>query len=104
MKKVFFVLFVFCILSTAANVHAFRCNNEPIGWQDSTAKVLEYCGKPFAQSHRRVYYKNSYVHAPTWYYNCGEGDFIYELTIADGIVIMADSIKRGSGVSKCGQY
>lgn len=102
MRSVLFLNLIICFLFVAVeNVYAFRCGIEPIGRWDTMDKVLQYCGMPFMKSSKRVYYKNRHVRAETWFYNCGEGDFIYELAIYDGIVISEETKGRGSGPSQC---
>ena len=104
MRSVLFLNLIICFLFVAVNnAYAFRCGTEPIGLWDRSDKVLKYCGMPFKKSSKRVYYKNQHVYAETWFYNCGEGDFIYEVAIYDGIVVSEGPTERGSGPSQCGK-
>ena len=83
------------------SIDAFYCGNEPIGRWDTKNKIIKYCGQPFKKGTRKVFYKGSYIYAETWFYNCGENDFIYAVSFYDNIVIKDDPIMRGSGVGQC---
>jgi hypothetical protein len=84
-------------LSWTISAHAFRCGNEPIGRWDTKEKVSKYCGKPIQTGYKKVFYKGSYINAETWYYNCGENDFIYAVSFVENIVIKEEPLKRGIG-------
>ena len=103
MKKVIFLISAFCILSSAVNGYAFRCNGEPIGRWDKKEKVLNSCGKSFTVGNEKVYWQDRFIYAETWYYNCGDHDFVYAVSFYNNIVIREEPRKRGSGNSKCGQ-
>lgn len=99
-------IFVICLISflivNAGNVNAFRCNMEPVGIYDSAADVLARCGQPGQKGYKRVNVNGVIQHCETWYYNCGEGDFIYAVIFHNGVVFREEAVKRGSGRSRCG--
>lgn len=81
--------------------YSFYCGSEPIGRWDTKEKVSRSCGKPLYKGFKKVFYKDSYVSAETWYYNCGSNDFIYEVCFYNNIVIKEGPLKRGYGKSQC---
>lgn len=95
------LLISFVILNTA-NSYAFRCNMEPVGIYDSASDVLTRCGQPGKKGYKRVNVNGVIKHCETWYYNCGEGDFVYAVIFNDGIVFREEAVQRGSGRSRCG--
>jgi len=104
MKSVIFLLSTICFLLSFANDgYAFRCGNEPIGRWDTKEKVIQYCGSPSRTGSNSVKYNGKTVYAQTWYYNCGESDFVYVLSIYDGVVIKEETVGRGTGSSQCGK-
>ncbi|KQC14242.1 MAG: hypothetical protein APR63_14845 [Desulfuromonas sp. SDB] len=96
---IFMIILIFTSFTISAE--AFRCKNEPIGRWDTKDKVLKYCGKPIKTGHKKVFYKGTYVYAETFYYNCGDNDFIYAVFFYDNIVIKEEPKERGSGVGQC---
>jgi hypothetical protein len=102
MKKVIFILLIIVIIS-AVNSYAFRCGGEPIGRWDKREKVLKYCGSPQKVGYEKVFHEGNQIYAETWYYNCGEGDFIYAVSFYKGIVVKEESKERGFGKSQCGK-
>lgn len=98
---IFIKILILVLVCFTVSAEAFRCKNEPIGRWDTKNKVLKYCGKPMQKGYEKVFYKGSYIYAETWYYNCGEDDFIYAVTFYDDIVIKDDSKNRGNGKGQC---
>ncbi len=104
MRSVLFLNLIICFLFVAVNnVHAFRCGTEPIGRTDSKAKVYKYCGNPTHRGHEKVFFEGRNIYAETWYYNCGEGDFVYAVSFYKDIVIKEEPKERGLGPSQCGK-
>lgn len=101
MKKVIFILLIIVII-TAVNSYAFRCDGEPIGRWDSRAKVLKYCGTPQKTGYKKINIDGRIFHAETWFYNCGEGDFVYAVSFDKNVIVREESDERGTGPNKCG--
>jgi hypothetical protein len=95
------ILSLAVILSWTISAHAFRCGNEIVSRWDSSASVLSKCGNPFTKSwgYQNIDGKKTYVEK--WFYNCGENDFIYSVSIHEGTVVYIDSVQRGKGKGKC---
>jgi hypothetical protein len=87
MMRIFVFFFSITLLSfsVSCNGYAFRCGYEPIGRWDSKEKVLKHCGQPSKRGYEKVYHKGTYIHAETWYYNCGATDFVYAVSFHDNI-------------------
>lgn len=83
------------------SAEAFYCGNEPIGRWDTKNKIIKCCGQPIKKGTKKVFYKGSYIHAETWYYNCGYNDFIYAVTFIDNLVFIEEPFERGSGIGQC---
>jgi hypothetical protein len=100
---VFFFSTIFLLLCVSSSCLAFRCGGEPIGLWDSKEKVSRYCGTSNQRGSDNVYHQGRTVYAETWYYNCGESDFVYAVSFYNGVVIKEEPIRRGSGKSQCGK-
>jgi len=100
-----FTLFVLLVISfiflNMTNSHAFRCGGEPVGIYDSANDVLSRCGQPSRKGYTRVNFKGQIINAETWFYNCGDNDFIYAVIIVDNKVFREEATERGSGESEC---
>ncbi|OPY87263.1 MAG: hypothetical protein A4E71_01094 [Smithella sp. PtaU1.Bin162] len=111
----FFAVLTILFLS-AVNCWALRCGSGLVGSGDSKAKVLITCGSPTfketscAESQKYTAanksgkvkkVKKCGKKVEEWYYNCGEGDFIYKLTFENGVLKSENTEGRGSGKSDC---
>jgi len=99
----FSTLVICCILVVVVNGYAFRCGGEPIGRWDTKEKVSKYCGKPQRIGYERAFHEGRSIYAETWYYNCGEGDFVYAVSFYKDVVVKEEPKERGSGSSRCGR-
>jgi len=99
MQNIFIILFI--ILFSCAPAYTFYCQSEPIGRWDSKEKVLKHCGKPLSTGHKTITHEGKRIYVETWTYNCGESDFIYEVSFYDNAVIKEEPNGRGSGSSQC---
>lgn len=97
-----FLLFLSIILSFG-NAYAFRCDGEPIGRWDTREKVLKYCGSPQKTGYKKINIDGRILHAETWFYNCGEGDFVYAVSFEKNVIVREEPEERGSGPNKCGK-
>lgn len=108
MKKIMFYLCfalagVFVFFSVG---WSFRCGNELASTGDSKIKILGSCGAPTSKEqkclerHRET--GRCINNGETWYYNCGDNDFIYILVFDEqGILISEKDAGRGFGLSDC---
>jgi len=120
MKKCFLVsLLLATITLMSVNCYAFRCGDEIVSEGDSASAVHSKCGPPTWQEtvqvettgtfggemNRRGGFGGQYSEVSEkiekWYYNCGQFDFVYVLTIRAGQVTKIDTERRGTGKSKC---
>jgi hypothetical protein len=102
MKNIFAISFVvLLILSFNSNALAFYCGNDIVSRWDKAASVQNKCGNPYniasGIDNSKGYPENIY----NWFYNCGEGDFIYLLIINNGIVVKIETVSRGTGKGQC---
>ena len=116
MKKCFLVSLLFvAIILMSVDCYAFRCGNDIVSKGDSSAAVTSKCGKPDWQETIKTETKGTYSGGGSkvgkysevtekvekWYYNCGQFDFIYVLTIKAGQLVKIETAGRGSGESRC---
>lgn len=103
MKQIIFIVLATCLLFTGMtdDAYAFRCGNELVTTGDSSAILYERCGRPGSKDYAVVKFRNRWESVEKWYYNCGDNDFIYMLTILHDKVVSEDSLGRGSGRSQC---
>jgi hypothetical protein len=92
----------FVVIGYTNYSYAFRCGPEIVSRWDSAESVIVKCGNPFSKSwgYQNIDGKKTYVEK--WFFNCGENDFVYSISIHEGIVVSVDSVQRGKGKSKCG--
>lgn len=100
MKKIFVVLLIICVCFPEP-AHAFRCGAEIVGRWDSSVSVLVKCGQPFQKDFVNEKINGRHQYVERWFYNCGDNDFIYALSVLNGVIVKEDSINRGSGRSQC---
>lgn len=117
MKPGFISVFLLYLLAfSAADSLAFRCGDGLVTSGDTRMQVMVTCGNPTSkekvctnsanvlESDRRGKTARSRKcpgKAEVWYYNCGDRDYIYELTFEDGVVVRESAIGRGKGPSDC---
>ena len=94
-------LIIFIILILSSITLAFRCDEEIVGRWDTTAEVINKCGQPHNKEYTNEKINGTNQYVEKWYYNCGENDFIYSLTIVNGKVYRDDPVQRGTGKSQC---
>jgi hypothetical protein len=104
MKNILYILLIvsFVMIGCPKYSYAFRCGNEIVSRWDSAASVIVKCGNPFSKSSGYQKIDGKRIYVEKWYFNCGENDFIYSISIHDGIVVSVDSVERGKGKSNCG--
>ncbi|KUG21911.1 hypothetical protein ASZ90_008312 [hydrocarbon metagenome] len=107
MRNLFFLFAIILgIFIIAGNGWTFRCGLGLVSTGDSESQVLVTCGEPASKKQ-----KCESRHPETgicikeidiWTYNCGEGDFFYELTFNEkDILIQEKATSRGKGNSHC---
>ncbi|HUN55156.1 MAG TPA: DUF2845 domain-containing protein [Smithella sp.] len=102
MKYFFFLSAIYCILVlVTGNALAFRCGNEIVNAGDSSASAQTKCGDPvrYGSGTEKIKGKTEYVTKE--FYNCGENDFLYSVSIYNGIIVRIDSVERGTGKGQC---
>ncbi len=97
----YFISIITIITILTSPVYAFRCKGEPIGRWDTKSKVLKYCGHPAETGLKKIFYNGTYIHAETWYYNCGFNDFIYAVTFIDEKIFKEEPLRRGFKKGQC---
>ncbi len=53
------------------------------------------------RSYTSGYYAEEETKVEHWFYNCGDNDFVYDLTFENDVLISEDSSTRGYGPSQC---
>lgn len=112
---VFTAVILFLILFSVEGM-AFRCGNGLVTEGDSKSQVVATCGQPTSKekscensqqyttttkSGKAKRVKKCGQKLETWFYNCGENDFIYKLTFDDGKITNITNDGRGKGKSDC---
>jgi hypothetical protein len=110
LSSILFVSFASC------EALAFRCGLGLVSEGDSKTQVMATCGHPTSKEkscENSQQYSTTNKHGKikhvkkcgrkldTWFYNCGDNDFIYKLTFEDGKIINITSTERGKGESDC---
>jgi hypothetical protein len=102
MKISLFVFLVICIIFIGVtNSHAFRCGNDIVSRWDTAASAQAKCGNPFQVSSGTENINGTMQYVQKQFYNCGENDFIYSVSIYNGIIIKIESVSRGTGKGQC---
>jgi len=103
MKNILFVILITCVLIifSGSGAYAFRCGDEIVGRWDSSASVLVKCGTPFQKDFVTEKINGRHQYVERWFYNCGDNNFIYALSVLNGIIVKEDSVNRGFGSSQC---
>jgi hypothetical protein len=97
--------------SYATNSLAFRCGDQIVNEGDTKSVVRFKCGPPddaegrdYTTSRRNDQNFDrgkTYLYNENWYYNCGSGDWIYQLIFDGDRLFEIKSVERGFGTSKC---
>jgi hypothetical protein len=105
-----FIVILLC-QSYATNSLAFRCGDQIVSEGDTKSIVRFKCGPPddaeernYTASRRNDRHFDrgeTYMYNENWYYNCGEGDWIYQLIFDGDRLFEIKSVERGFGSSKC---
>jgi hypothetical protein len=113
---IIFLASIFFLFFCTHEALAFRCGNSLVTEGDSKSQVTATCGHPTSKDKScensqeytttNKYGKIRHVKKcsrklDTWFYNCGENDFIYKLTFDDGKIINITNGSRGTGKSDC---
>jgi hypothetical protein len=104
MKKILITLLSITILFLSIPSHslALRCGNNNIVMRGDTAvSVLNKCGQPDHREFMQEVINGQLQYVEKWFYNCGENDFLYDLTFINSIVVKDDPFSRGTGTNKC---
>ncbi|MFZ3105571.1 MAG: DUF2845 domain-containing protein [Smithella sp.] len=115
LTTIIFTTILFLLFSTIDGL-ALRCGAGLVTEGDSKSQVLATCGKPASkekscENSQQYTTTNKYgkikkvkkcgQKLETWFYNCGDNDFIYKLIFDDGKIINITTESRGSGKSDC---
>lgn len=100
MKYVFLISGLLLFLYTN-NALAFRCGNEIVSRFDNGASAQTKCGNPIRYDSGIENVKGTMQYVQKQFFNCGENDFIYSISIYNGIIIKIDSVERGTGKGQC---
>lgn len=115
LTTIIFTTILFLLFSTIDGL-ALRCGTGLVTEGDSKSQVLATCGKPTSkekscENSQQYTTTNKYgkikkvkkcgQKLETWFYNCGDNDFIYKLIFDDGKIINITTESRGSGKSDC---
>jgi hypothetical protein len=102
MKKIVVLLMV--LFST--NAYAFRCGNDIITNDYNKMAVAASCGQPEIKDRVCIQHHSDtgvcVNYGEIWYYNCGDGDYIYALTFGENGNFLRESMGgHGRGQSQC---
>lgn len=107
MKRALLFLAMTIVLSCCSQAVAdtFRCGAKTVQVGDSEVSLLNVCGEPARKvdiegsrsvfSGARVIGKENYHAGQKWYYNKGPKDFIYVITVVDGVITRIETAERG---------
>lgn len=108
MKKIMFYLcFVLAgLFIFSSSGWTFRCGSGLISTGDTKVKTSYTCGDPTSKEQRCLEHHREtglcVNKGETWYYNCGDNDFIYVLVFDEnGTLISENTAGRGFGSSDC---
>jgi hypothetical protein len=102
MKNILVISFItLLILSFNSNALAFRCGNEIVSRWDVAATTQAKCGNPFQTGYGYENIDGNRRYLEKWFFNCGENDFIYSVSIYNGTIIKIDALNRGTGKGQC---
>jgi hypothetical protein len=105
-KLIFLFVIIVGIFVIASKGWTFRCGIGLVTTGDSENKVLVTCGEPtFKKQKCEIRHPETGIciqEIDIWTYNCGDGDFFYELTFNEkDIMIQEKTTVRGKGISQC---
>ena len=101
-KLTLFTFLVICLITiSATKSYAFRCGNDIVSRWDSANETKNKCGKPYSKNYGHQNINGQTLYVEKWYYNCGENDFIYSISIYDDKIVAINPIKRGYGKGQC---
>jgi len=113
------VVLIFAVFNYPSNVYGWSCGREIVSVGDSKGKVLARCGSPESsyvanekqsgtfggRVRSRGYYSGTYssttAMTEVWVYNCGSGDYLYELRFEGDELVSIGSVGEGSGWKGC---
>jgi hypothetical protein len=102
MKFTLFTFLVICLITiSATKSYAFRCGNDIVSRWDAGASAQVKCGNPIQYSDGTENIDGNIRYVQKQFYNCGENDFIYAVSIYNGVIIKIDSVERGKGKGQC---
>lgn len=99
MKKIYFLVLILLFFTSSA--YAFYCGNEIVGRWDHAGDVVKKCGQPLKKGYTNENYNGNMQSVESWFYNCGETDFLYVLKFINNVVFKIETIQRGTGSSQC---
>mgnify|MGYP002738227419 CR=1 FL=1 len=97
----FAALTINLLVGITEDSQAFRCGSEIVTTGDSVVTLSARCGRPSRKVYAVEQYNNRWESVEKWFYNCGDHDFIYELTIVHSKIVSENSVGRGIGNSEC---
>lgn len=95
------ILSLTLVLSLPISTQAFRCGSEIVSRWDTAAETLTKCGQPFQKNWEYQNINGQKLYVEKWFYNCGDNDFIYSISIYNGKIVSIDSVQRGKGKGQC---
>lgn len=102
MKYILFLSGIFFILLLSpGNSLAFRCGNDIVSEGDAANSAQAKCGNPVQYGSGTEKVKGKIQLVTKEFYNCGESDFLYSISIYNGIIVKIDSVGRGTGQGQC---
>jgi hypothetical protein len=102
MKNILSISFIILFITTfTSNALAFRCGTEIVDRWAPAATALNKCGYPFQKDFGYENIDGRIFYVEKWFYNCGENDFIYSISIHNGIIVKIDNVHRGTGKGQC---
>ena len=102
MKYILFLSgMLFILLLSPGNSFAFRCGNEVVSQGDAAGSAQAKCGNPVRYGSGTERVKGTMQYVTKEFYNCGENDFLYSISIYNGLIVKIDSVERGTGKGQC---
>jgi hypothetical protein len=102
MKYILFLSGIFFILLlSTGNSLAFRCGNEVVSRGDEASSAQSKCGNPVQYGSGLEYIEGTMQNVTKEFYNCGEHDFLYSISIFEGKIVQIDTVERGTGEGQC---
>jgi len=92
---------LFILFLIPSNSLAFRCGNDVVSQGDEAGSTQAKCGIPVRYVSGTEKVKGTMKYVTKEFYNCGEHDFLYSVSIYNGIIVKIDSVERGTGKGQC---